>query len=351
MNSNTRATGITRDPVFLEHLTDAGHPERPGRLAAIYRLLDQPEMKDRFHLIPPREADRDDILLVHAPEHYDRLAATAQRDFTALTPDTFASRGSFRAALSAAGSVCRAASLVVDGTLANAFALVRPPGHHAEKSRAMGYCLFNNVAVGARFARERLRLDRVLIVDWDLHHGNGSQHLFEQDPSVLFFSVHQNRLFPQTGDFREIGRGRGEGFTINIPLPKGCGDGEYITLFETILRPAALKFQPDLILVSAGFDAHRDDSMGGMRLTEAGYAGLTRSLLEIAAAVCRGRLVLVLEGGYHDASLAGSVKAVLDELSGQTRADIEALGRQGDPGKLQPLHKKVREVHNRLWGF
>ena len=344
-------TAVIRDPVFLEHLTDQGHPENPGRLAAIHNMLDQPDMRDLFLFHPPRLAEMDEILMVHSLEHYNRIAAVADKEFTALTPDTFACQGSFRAALYAAGGVCEAVSLAISGAASNGFALIRPPGHHAEKNRAMGYCLFNNTAAAAAFARHSLGLDRVLIVDWDLHHGNGTQHIFEQDPSVLFFSVHQTRMFPGTGDFREVGLGRGEGFTINIPLPKGCGDQDYATLFENLLSPVALKFRPDLILVSAGFDTHRLDPMGGMNLTETGYAALTRSLMETARQTCNGRLVLCLEGGYNLDALAGSVKAVLLELSNQTRTDVSALAGRADNRRLEAIFKKTGKIHNGYWGI
>ena len=342
-------TGVLQDRLFLEHLTAEGHPEQPGRLAAIYDRLERLDLKARLIDIVPREAVEEEILLVHAPEYYHRLAASEGQAQVRLSPDTLASGHSFRAALTAVGGVFEAVRRVMSADLTNAFALIRPPGHHAERSRAMGYCLFNNTALGAAYARHALGVERVLIVDWDVHHGNGTQHAFESDSQVLFFSVHQHPHFPGTGLFMESGRGQGEGFTVNLPLPKGYGDAEYAAIFENLLRPVALEFCPGLIIVSAGFDTHRSDPLGGMRMTPTGFAALTRSVMMIADRCCGGRLVLCLEGGYHVEATAESVLAVLKELTGESVSDPVDLGRRARQRKFDYAANRYRHVQRRFW--
>ena len=342
-------TGIVRDERYLKHLTGEGHPENHKRLEAIYSMLDEPDMAGRFAYIDPRHAEREELLLLHSPEYIDKIVATAGKDGFSLTPDTHTSPGSYEAAILAAGGLFEAISRVVSGELANAFALVRPPGHHAERSRGMGYCLFNNVALGAIFAREVLGLKRILIVDFDVHHGNGTQHFFEQDPSVLFFSTHQYPHFPGTGSFTETGLGRGEGYTVNIPLGKGYGDGEFIAIFEKLLRPIATEFEPDLIIVSAGFDIHKSDPMGKMKITTKGFAGLTRSIMETANICCGGKAVFSLEGGYNLKTIGKCVKGVLNELEGHTICSIPKLTTRASRKKFDHAFKRCRHVHKQFW--
>ena len=225
------------------------------------------------------------------------------------SPDAPASRGSYEVALLAAGGVQAAVDAVMRGTVSNAFCAIRPPGHHALKNKAMGFCLFNNIAIAARYIQKHYQLSRVLIVDWDVHHGNGTQAMFYDDPTVLYFSVHQSPFYPGTGGAEETGEGKGLGFTRNIPMAAGSGDDEYRRAFSQELRPLAASFKPDFVLVSAGFDAAKDDLLGGMKVTPAGYAELTRIVRDIADQSCRGRLVTVLEGGYNLESLAASAEA------------------------------------------
>ncbi|MEA3437114.1 MAG: universal stress protein [Thermodesulfobacteriota bacterium] len=342
-------TGIVRDERYLNHLTGEGHPENHKRLEAIYTMLDEPDMDGYFASIDPRPAEREELLLLHSPEYIDKIAATAGKDGFSLTPDTHTSPGSYEAALLAAGGLFEAISRVVSGELANAFALVRPPGHHAERSRAMGYCLFSNVALGAIFARESLGLKRILIVDFDVHHGNGTQHFFEQDPWVLFFSTHQYPHFPGTGSFTETGLGRGEGYTVNIPLGKGYGDSEFIAIFEKLLRPIAQEFEPDLIIVSAGFDIHKSDPMSKMKITTKGFAGLTRSIMETADICCGGKLVFSLEGGYNIKTIGKCVKVVLNELAGHTTCSIPKLTARASRKKFDHAFKRCSHVHKQFW--
>jgi acetoin utilization deacetylase AcuC-like enzyme len=300
-------------------------------------------------LIEARPADEKEILLVHSPAHLEKIAATAAHESSALTSDTIASTGSYSAARLAVGGVLEAVSRVADGRLSNAFALVRPPGHHAERNRAMGYCLFNNVALGAAFARRVIGMERVLILDWDVHHGNGTQHIFERDDRVLFISIHQYPHFPGTGSFSDAGIGPGEGYAINIPVPKGYGDGEYAAIMQALLTPLAAEFKPDLILVSAGFDPHVSDSYGGMHLTPQGFAALSRCLLECAAVCCDSRLVLVLEGGYDVDTIGDSVEAVLRELCGVSVSAVTDIAATANPKKVLYALKRVVNVHRRYW--
>ncbi len=344
-----KAVGIVRHDAFMNHLTEEGHPENKGRLESIYAMLDEPDMQDRFVEIAPRPASEKEVCLVHAPEYLNQIAATEGKEYSRLTADTHASAGSYRAALLAAGGVLTAVERVHAGDLTQAFALVRPPGHHAERSRAMGFCLFGNAAMGAMFARRELGLKRVLIIDWDVHHGNGTQHAFEADPSVLFFSIHQHPLFPGTGVFTETGIGPGEGCTVNLPLPKGYGDGEYAAIFEKLLRPLAIEFAPELILVSAGFDTHAADPLGGMRMTAEGFAGLTRSLMDTAEICADGKLVFILEGGYDRQSMADSTRAVLNELTGVTVSPASLMAEQAVPKKVNYALSRCRHVHRQFW--
>ena len=338
-------TAIIKDDRYMNHMMENGHPESQKRLKAIYEMLDQDGISKNIITIKPRPAIKEEILLVHSPGYFDTIEKTRLKQEVALTPDTFASKGSYDAAMLAAGGIFTAIKGVVSNRYENAFVLSRPPGHHAEKSRAMGFCLFNNIALGAAFAKTFLKLKKILIVDWDVHHGNGTQHAFESDPSVLFFSIHQYPLFPGTGLFTETGIGRGEGFTVNIPLPRKYGDGEYAALFNEILKPLALKFSPDLILVSAGFDTHKNDPLGGMIMTSEGFGALTGSLMDIARACCNGKLILTLEGGYNEKALARSVKTVLEELSGKTHTNFYNIAKRADKKKQNYAVKRYINVH------
>jgi acetoin utilization deacetylase AcuC-like enzyme len=263
----------------------------------------------------PRIAEEEWITQIHSPSYVAALNAHQPTNGRAvLDPDTSMSPGSLHAAFLAAGGALAAVDAIMRGEVEHVFCAVRPPGHHAETARAMGFCLFNNVAIAARYVQKRHRLTRVLIVDWDVHHGNGTQHSFEQDPSILFFSTHQFPHYPGTGRARERGTGVGEGFTINVPMEAGDGDEEYHAVFVNVLLPAADAFKPEFVIVSAGFDAHRDDPLASMRLTEAGYSDLTGLVAGIAKRHAQGRLLSALEGGYNLTALAASVEAHLKAL-------------------------------------
>jgi len=317
-----RATGLVFDERFLLHRAPYEHPEHPGRLTAIRARL---EKENLFHLcdrVPAREACDDELMAIHEAALLESVAATAKVDFVQLDPDTYACRDSARAARLAAGGLIDLTRRVAGGTLANGFALLRPPGHHAEASRAMGFCLFNNVAVAAAAAR-RQGARRVLIVDWDLHHGNGTQNAFWNDPDVLYFSTHQFPFYPGSGRADEIGGPGAEGRTVNVPWPPGCGDPEYLEAFDRVLLPIARRFEPELVLVSAGFDAAEGDPLGSMRLSPEGYARMTSRLRGLAA----GRVVLALEGGYNLSAIARSAEACLRVLLDEDPIENDPGGR------------------------
>ena len=305
------SVGVFSHPACLEHDTGAGHPERPQRLEAILTHLQAATLWSRLHVTEPTPADRSILELVHPADYISEIEQAAREGPTSLDPDTVVSPGSWEASLRAVGAVTQAIDQVLDGTLDTAFCAVRPPGHHALADRATGFCLFNNVAIGARYAQRRRGLARILIVDWDVHHGNGTQDIFFDDPTVLYFSTHQYPFYPGTGSREEIGEGRGRGFTINVPLPAGAGDRELIRAFQEELVPKAIAFAPELVLISAGFDAHQDDPLAGLTVTASGYAELTRVVQTIAERCAKGRIVSVLEGGYNLRALGASVEAHL----------------------------------------
>lgn len=264
----------------------------------------------------PLRSDLSDwIAQVHSPGHLDRLERLRpETGIVHIDTDTLMSSESYRVAKLAVEGTLAAADGIMAGRFANAFCAVRPPGHHAEANLAMGFCLINNVAVAARYLQQRYGLSRVFIIDWDVHHGNGTQHIFDEDPTVFYFSVHQFPLYPGTGRADEHGRSAGEGYTLNCPLPPGQGDEEYISVFEKSLRPSIEAFRPDFILISAGFDAHRDDPLANMRVTEEGFGEMTRMVNEWARVHCQGRVLSCLEGGYNLAALARSVEWHLTDL-------------------------------------
>ncbi len=321
----SRKTGIVKDSRYLRHSAGFAHPESPERLAAIYEMLDNPGMSWKFKDIEPREATHEELATIHSPSYIDYIAGTAGEDCVMLDSDTVTSPETYQTAKLAAGGFCNAINDVITGDLDNAFAFVRPPGHHAEYDAAAGFCIFNNVAVGAMHAILKHKMQRILIVDWDLHHGNGTQHLFYNDPRVLYFSTHQYPYYPGTGGIDEIGQGEGKGYTVNVPLSGGAGDDEYIKIFRRILTPVALEFQPELVLVSAGFDIYCHDPLGSMRVTPQGFAALTRVLMNIADSCCQGRSVAVLEGGYNVEGLTKSAKAVLEEMLDEIHCSEEQL--------------------------
>ena len=311
------ATGFVYDEAYLQHDTGAGHPESPERLNAIVAHLQQTGLMERLTRIAPRPASVEWLTQVHGPRYVAEVARACNEGRPWMdSGDTAICGESYRVALLAVGGVFAAVDAVMDGSVRNAFCAIRPPGHHATKDRAMGFCLFNNVALAARYAQQKHHVPKVLIVDWDVHHGNGTQAAFYDDPTVLYFSVHRSPFYPGTGAETETGWGAGQGYTVNVPLPAGSGDGEYLEAFERVLKPKALEFRPGFVLISAGFDAHESDPLGGMKVTTEGYGRLTRAVKAIAEECCDGRLVSVLEGGYDPDALADSVETHLQALLG-----------------------------------
>jgi len=306
----TPKTGLVYDDIYLKHKTTEGHPETPQRLVAVVERLKAKGLYSQLYALSPRPAALEWLLAVHSPEYIERTRKSCENNVGYLDSiDTPVSAESYQAALAAAGGVLSAIDAIVEKKITNAFCAIRPPGHHALKDEAMGFCIFNNVAIGTRYIQKKYNLSKILIVDWDVHHGNGTQATFYDDPNVLYFSVHRYPFYPGTGSESEKGSGKGLNYNINVPLPAGSVDADYLRVFEEKLKPAALSFSPDFVLISAGFDAHKDDLLGGMQVTEQGFAQLTQIVKEIAQKCCEGRLVSVLEGGYGLEGLAASVEA------------------------------------------
>lgn len=338
--------GYVYDPVYLKHDTGQ-HVENTRRLEAIISYLEQTGLKKQLLLIEPRVATTKEISLVHHKQHIKHVQEVASRGGGWLDPDTVMSSDSYDAALSAAGGLIRATEAVMDGEVGSAFALVRPPGHHATITHAMGFCLFNNIAIAAKYALKRYELERIAIVDFDVHHGNGTQDAFYDDPRVLYISTHESPFYPRTGSVREIGSGAAKGATVNVPLPAGCGDGKYLRIFEQIIVPIVERFNPQLILVSAGYDSHWADQLALMQVSVAGFAEMVKILKVLADKLCSGHLVFTLEGGYHLKALSCSVKATFDVLLGDTNIE-DPLGQSGSSivPDIASLIKAVQEIHN-----
>ncbi len=328
---------------MVAHDPGPGHPESPERLRVAAKAL-----KDVAELewSEPREATDAELERVHHHAYVARIAELRGRVLS-LDPDTHLSAGTVEAAYLAAGAAVMATEAVFRGANTKALALVRPPGHHAEADAAIGFCFFNNVAIAAAHAIETLGCERVLILDWDVHHGNGTQHIFEERRDVLFMSLHEFPHYPGTGALHEMGRGEGRGYTINIPCPGGLGDGDYIHALRSILVPVAASYRPNLVLVSAGFDAHDADPLANMRLSERGYAELMRIVKDIAEQHADGRIVLLLEGGYDLEAMPRSLRACVDVL----------IGRGGEPLHEPPTQagrdvvNAVKDQHSDHWSF
>lgn len=335
-------TGIIVDARYQDHDPGRHHPERPARIGT---LLNSLESYQRAGLtrFDPRPATPQEIALIHDPAHIGRVAATAGQDSFAFDADTHVSAQSYDTACLATGGLLKILEAVMEREVDNGFALVRPPGHHAERNRAMGFCLFNSAAIGAQYLREKFGLKRVLVMDWDLHHGNGTQHSFYADPGVLYVSTHQYPYYPGTGAAEDVGQGSGAGYTVNLPIPAGWGDTEYQRLFQEIVEPICRQFEPEFVLISAGFDAHVRDPLGGLSITEEGFGALARTLLRVAHDHSQGRCAALLEGGYDLEGLEKSVLSVLNEMDGEK---IDTALPEVDS---RPLLPQVQAVQKNYW--
>ncbi|HKV55747.1 MAG TPA: histone deacetylase [Candidatus Binataceae bacterium] len=340
-------TLLVADRRYMKHIAGRVHPERPERIVA---MIDMAEglKRSRLALSSPREASLDELTLCHRADYVATVERSANAERTDFDPDTRACAETWETAKLAAGGVLTAAEAVLDGEADNAFAIVRPPGHHALPDRAMGFCFFNNVAVTASWLVKVRGLRRVLILDWDVHHGNGTQNIFYESPEVMYMSMHQFPFYPGTGWFDEIGSGAGAGFTVNAPLTATFSDDEYLRVCDELFLPIARQFRPDFVLISSGFDCHYRDPLGGMRVTENGFVAMTRRMSRLADECCGGRMAVALEGGYDVKSLADCGRAVIDELG---RDADEPLGRARNGGRAEPILQRANHFLKDYWSF
>jgi acetoin utilization deacetylase AcuC-like enzyme len=312
------ATGFLYDDRFLDHDAGAGHPERRERLSSTMAHLQAQAWFEQLRMLAPRVAEETWVESVHSHDLIVRARSACEQELPFLdVMDVGISRESFDTALLAVGGAQMLADIVIAGEVDNAFALCRPPGHHAERDQALGFCLFNNVAIAARYLQKEHGLDKILILDWDVHHGNGSQHSFEDDPSVLYVSTHQYPFYPGTGAYSETGIGRGEGATLNCPMPAGAGDEQYAQVFVEKILPRIDEFAPEFVIISAGFDGHVDDPLANICLSTEFYGWMSARLMEVADKHCEGRLISLLEGGYNINKLPLCVDEHLQVLAGR----------------------------------
>lgn len=338
-------TGIAYDPVFLEH-DQAGHPETAKRLESIIHGLKEKELDKKVRQIKSRHAKIDEITLCHSAEYIDYVRNFCEKGGGYFDPDTYSNVNSFLAASIAVGSSIDLTNEVIEGKLKNGFALLRPPGHHALANRSMGFCLFGNIAIAAKSALTHTSIKKIAIVDFDVHHGNGTQALIGDDPNILFVSTHQYPFYPGTGSIGEIGQRDSEGSIINIPLEAGVGDEGFKVIYEKIVTPSLNRFSPDLILVSAGYDAHWDDPLANLNLSLIGYDWIVRSLIKSAEENCSGKIIFFLEGGYNLEVLQMGVANTISRLLGVNSIE-DPIGRSNNPEPgVDKLIKNLTEIHN-----
>jgi acetoin utilization deacetylase AcuC-like enzyme len=332
--------GIVSDPVFMNHDTGGYHPESPLRIQYIHTLFAARE-DPLIRIVDPVPAQIDDVMLNHGQSYINRIARASASDMMVdLDPDTVCSPESYDTAMLAAGSLVELVRMVLDGELDTGFAFVRPPGHHARRDEAMGFCLLNNVAIAARKAICHFGVEKVAIIDFDIHHGNGTQESFYSDSDVLYFSTHQYPFYPGTGSLSETGAGEGIGYTVNCPLRGGLGDSHYMAVYRHVLAPLIEAYEPGLILVSAGFDAHAMDPIGGMQLSSHGFAAIT-SVIQEAAEEVGAHTVYALEGGYNLNALKDSVSHMIDALKG---FPVPPINPESFPGL-----DTIMGMHTRMW--
>lgn len=333
--------GIARDERFCAHKTGHFHPEHPKRLDAVYRMIDQ-YFPNQLRVIPAEPATLEQIERIHSPAYVRRILRTAEQRITSLAPDTPISAESCFTAWLAAGACIKGIDALMEKSCEAFFALVRPPGHHALPDRAAGFCIFNNIAIAARYAMDRYNLDRILVIDWDIHHGNGIHDIFYRSPNVLYFSTHDPMMYPYSGALEETGAEEGLGYTVNVPIAREFNDNDMLCVYRDILRPVIHGYQPRLIMVAAGFDAHADDPIGRSRLTDAFYGGVTRLLMDLSVAPGNPPLFFALEGGYDQRALADSINAILAALTEDPPSPPPPMS----PGpEAAALIRQVKTIH------
>ncbi|MBA3947401.1 MAG: histone deacetylase [Herpetosiphonaceae bacterium] len=339
------ATAFLRDDIIELH-SDPTHPEQAERLASLTQALEASELASVLRTLPLRPARESEIAAVHRGQMLERTQMLALDGGGRLDADTYVTPDSWQVACHAAGTVITATEAVVGGTVANAFAVVRPPGHHATATRAMGFCLVNNVAVAAQYALDHLGVKRIAIIDWDVHHGNGTQDIFYGNAQVLYCSTHNYPFYPGTGHWQEMGQGVGYGTTLNVPLPPGTDETAFVRTYDELIIPALRRFEPDMIMVSAGYDAHWADPLGAMLVSTTGYALVATKVYNLAADVCGGRIVCALEGGYHPPALVECIIATLQVLRGRPDLVHNGLGVQAEqPVDIARLIATIQHQH------
>lgn len=337
--------GYVYSPLFLKH-SAAGHPESPQRLEAIMQVWQDTHLIDKLVAIEPTPATDEQLFRVHSPKHLKTIEYADRRGGLQIDGDTYMNKYSRQAAYLAAGAAMNAVDAVMAGTVDASFSLARPPGHHATRDLAMGFCLFNNIAVAAQYAVDHYKLERVLVMDFDVHHGNGTQDIFYASPNVYYFSTHRYPFYPGSGHWRDIGADEGRGYTFNVPLPHSVGNEQFARIFDDLLYPAMRRYQPQLVLVSAGYDAHWADPLGALTLLDAtGYAYMTQVLHSIAKEYAQGRIVCVLEGGYNFDALAWSSHATVEALLGKSMADDPVGPPPREERDISDLIEQLEGVH------
>ena len=341
---------VVKDERYTHHLENVPHIESPRRVQAMHEALQDPSLQGKWIDLKPRAATEEELAWVHTKEYIQRVAQSAGKELTSFDLDTQATTRSYEAACLGVGGVFTLLDEIVSGKGKRGFACIRPPGHHAEADKAMGFCLFNNIALGARYLKERHGMKKVMIIDIDLHHGNGTQAAFYDTDEVLYVSSHHFPSYPGTGKWGEVGSGKGEGFTINIPLGKGQRDEDFARIVYFLLNPVAQAYQPEMILISCGFDLYEHDRLGAMRVTPEGYGLITFFLLAVAEKVCRGRIAFIMEGGYSLRGIRECGFRVMQELCGVSNMDGKKLDRVlGSSPRKVPSLQKVMEVHSKYW--
>ena len=342
-----KRVGLVKDDLFLKHVNGFQHPECPERLESIYGMLESTDLISKLIVLDPADAADDQILRVHTEPYYQTVKNTKGVEIYNFDPDTSSNPFTYEAAIRGSGGLISAIDKILSDELDRAYVLPRPPGHHAESDRAMGFCFFNHAAVGASHLLSR-GFERVLVIDWDVHHGNGTQNIFFDSPNVLFFSIHQFPFYPGTGSLNEIGKGQGEGYTVNVPVPAMLGDEDYNKIFDLTLMPVIEQYKPEFIMVSAGYDAYFIDPLGGMQITETGFAQFTRFVINAAEKYSDGKLVLLLEGGYNIPGLANINKLVFEELLDINHTEINV---PEGADNIEFVIDGVNSSYSKYWKF